>query len=146
MYCFAPILEVAKVFEMTPLFPTSGQKNDCTCIVISTLTALMKAQLENLSNKTNKAVYLKDRDKIGFGKNIESGQFEMNLAGHITLVQRNKSIDLCIRRCIWSKVQYFADPVILWQALFKRRLIYHYEIPNMTCMISHIRHYIKHMR
>ena len=69
MYCFAPLLEVAKVFEMTPFFPTSGQKNDCTCIVISTLTA----QLENLSNKTNKAVYLKDRDKIGFGKNIESG-------------------------------------------------------------------------
>ena len=31
MYCFAPILEVAEVFEMTPFFPTSGQKNDCTC-------------------------------------------------------------------------------------------------------------------
>ena len=58
---------------MALLFSRSGQKNDCTCIVISTLTALMKAQLENLSNKTNKAVYLKDRDKIRFGKNIESG-------------------------------------------------------------------------
>ena len=73
MNCFAPQPEVAKVFEMTSFFPTSGQKNDCTCIVISTLTALMKAQLENLSNKTYKAVYLKDRDKIGFGKNIENG-------------------------------------------------------------------------
>ena len=62
MYCFAPLLEVAKVFEMTPIFPISGQKSDCTCIVISTLTALMKAQPENLSNKTNKAVYLKDRE------------------------------------------------------------------------------------
>ena len=68
MYCFAPLLEVAKVFEMIPFFPTSGQTNYCTCSVISTLTALMKAQLENLSNKTNKAVYLKDRDKIGLEK------------------------------------------------------------------------------
>ena len=68
MYCFAPILEVAEVFEMTPFYSTSGQKNDCTCTDISTLIALIKAQLGKLSNKTNKAVYLKDRDKIEFGK------------------------------------------------------------------------------
>ena len=60
--------------------------------VISTLIALIKAQLEKLSNKT------KTRDKIEFGKNVESGQFEMNFVSHKTLVQRNKSIDLCIRR------------------------------------------------
>ena len=54
--------------------------------VISTLIALIKAQLEKLSNKT------KTKDKIEFGKkNIESGQFEMNFASHKTLVQRNKA-------------------------------------------------------
>ena len=67
MYCFAPLLEVAKIFEMTQFFQHLD-KNDCTCIVMSTLTALMKAQLKKLSNKTNKAVYLKERDKIEFGK------------------------------------------------------------------------------
>ena len=45
MYCFAPLLEVAKVFEMA-LFFQNLDKNDCTCIVMSTMTALMKAQLE----------------------------------------------------------------------------------------------------
>ena len=119
---------MAEVFEMTPFFPTSGQKNDCTCSYFKNL-ALIKAQLEKLSNKT------KTRDKIEFGKNVESGQFEMNFASHKTLVQRNKSIDLCIRRV-----------VILWQALLKRCLIYHYKIPDLKCMISHIRHYIKHIR
>ena len=70
MYCLAPILEVAEVFEMTPFFPTSGQKkNDCTCSYFD-IDTLIKAQLEKLSNKT------KTRDKIEFGKNIESGQFE----------------------------------------------------------------------
>ena len=61
MYCFAPILEVAEVFEMTPFFPTSGQKMTAHA-VISTVIALLKAQLEKLSNKT------KTRDKIEFGK------------------------------------------------------------------------------
>ena len=60
--------------------------------VISTVIALIKAQLEKLSNNT------KTRDKIEFGKHIESGQFEMNFASHKTIVQRNKSIDLCMRR------------------------------------------------
>ena len=58
----------------------------------------MKAQVEKLSNKINKAVYLKDTDKIKFGKNIESVQFELIFASHKTLLQRNKSKGLCIRR------------------------------------------------
>ena len=92
MYCFAPILEVAEVFEMTPFFSNIWTKKMTAHAVISTVIALIKAQLEKLSNKT------KTRDKIEFGKNIESGQFEMNFASHKTLMQRNKSIDLNIRR------------------------------------------------
>ena len=68
MYCFAPLLEVAKAQYLVWHHSFSGQKNDCTCIVVSPLTALMKAQVEKLSNKTSKADYLKDNDKIEFGK------------------------------------------------------------------------------
>ena len=61
MYCFAPILEVAEVFEMTPFFQHLDKKMTAHA-VISTLIALIKAQLEKLSNKT------KTRDRIEFGK------------------------------------------------------------------------------
>ena len=93
MYCFAPILEVAEVFEMTPFFPTSGQKKMTAHAVILTVIALIKAQLEKLSNETKN-----QRQKKVWKKNIESDQFEINFASHKTIVQRNKSIDLCMRR------------------------------------------------
>ena len=44
--------------------------------VISTLIALIKAQLEKLSNKT------KTRDKIEFGKKYRKLSVEMNFASH----------------------------------------------------------------
>ena len=139
MYCFAPILEVAEVFEMTPFFPTSGQKKMTAHAVISTLIALIKEQLEKTEQQNQN-----QRQNRVWKKNIESGQFEMNFASHKTLVQRTKASISAKEGCIWSKVQYFADLVILWQALLKICLIYHYKIPNLKSMISHIRHYIKH--
>ena len=86
------------VFEMAPfLFQYLEKKHDCTCIIISPLTALMKSQVEKLSIKNIKAIYLRDREKPKDNEadrvweNIENGRFELIFASPETLLQSYRS-------------------------------------------------------
>lgn len=83
------------VFEMAPfLFQYLEGKQECTCIVISPLAALMKAQVEKLTVKNIKAVYLKDRenkrteDKTSdtLLENVEKGHYELIFASPETIL------------------------------------------------------------
>ena len=95
------------VFEVSPfLFQYLEKKQECTCIVISPLSALMKAQVEKLTNKNIKAVYLKDTesrktdDKTSEKvlQTIESGHYDLIFASPETLLQSNRDTVMKLAR------------------------------------------------
>ena len=83
------------VVEVAPfLFQHLEKTQKCTCIVISPLSALMKSQVEKLTNKNIKAVYLKDKESKktddSLLKSVESGDFELVFASPESLLQSNR--------------------------------------------------------
>ena len=83
------------VFEVAPfLFQHLEKTQKCTCIVISPLSALMKSQVEKLTNKNIKAVYLKDKEskktEDSLLKSVESGDYEIVFASPESLLKSNR--------------------------------------------------------
>ena len=83
------------VFEVAPfLFQHLEKTQKCTCIVISPLSALMKSQVEKLTNKNIKAVYLKDKGskktEDSLSKSVESGDYELVFASPESLLHSNR--------------------------------------------------------
>ena len=83
------------VFEMGPfLFQYLEKKQQCTCIVISPLAALMKSQVEKLTSKNIKAIYLRERESSKADnklmEHVASGHYELIFASPETILQSGR--------------------------------------------------------
>lgn len=101
------------VFEVAPfLFQYLEKTQKCTCIIISPLSALMKSQVEKLTNKNIKAVYLKDKesklseDKVSESllRSVESGDYELVFASPESHLHSNRDIVMKLARMGCLKV------------------------------------------
>ena len=91
------------IFEMAPFLFQSLENKDseCTCIVVSPLSALMKSQVQKLLDKNIKALYLKEPEQetkesqktsSAIVENIEKGLYELVFTSPETLLQMHRNM------------------------------------------------------
>ncbi|XP_053395849.1 ATP-dependent DNA helicase RecQ-like [Mercenaria mercenaria] len=84
------------IFEMAPfMFQYMENKDkECTCLVVSPLTALMNAQVEKLTKKNIKAIYFKDNEQKGrhVYYDIENGKYELIFASPETILLHSRAL------------------------------------------------------
>ena len=76
LYCSPTGSGKSLIFEMAPFIfqYLENKQRDCTCIVVSPLAALMKAQVQKLTNKGIKAVYLTESQMKSSGMENNSSE------------------------------------------------------------------------
>ncbi|XP_053388928.1 ATP-dependent DNA helicase RecQ-like [Mercenaria mercenaria] len=101
------------IFEMAPfMFQYMENKDkECTCLVVSPLTALMNAQVEKLIKKNIKAVYFKDNEQKGrhVYYDIENGKYELIFASPETILLHSRALVTSLSKKRFLKVIFIDE-------------------------------------
>ena len=108
------------IFEVAPFVFQFLEKKDkeCTCIVVSPLSALMKSRVQKLLDKNIKALYLKEPEQetkesqqtsSDIVVNIENGLYELIFASPETLLQKHRKVLMSLSKKKYLKAIFVVE-------------------------------------